>query len=86
MRRYKIDRSKARVLKDGDILKHKDFDGLMANYQKATKPLYKVPLYRDRKTFLALVLILLVLWLVFEAVDEEQNPAPDESTNTEQVD
>ena len=39
----------------------------MSNYQKATKPLTKTPLYKykNRKMFLAILIILLILWILF---------------------
>lgn len=51
-------------LSDEQINKHKDFKKLAYNYQKATKPLYKTPLYKNKKVFLILLLILLIMFLL----------------------
>jgi hypothetical protein len=65
--------------------KHKDFKKLVANYDKLTKPLYKKPLYKDPRTFLAIVFIILIIILVFESVEEEENtpktPSQDSISN-----
>ena len=49
-----------------DMNKYKDFGKLTHNYQRMTKPLYQRPIYRYRKGFLIILLILLVLWLIME--------------------
>ncbi len=51
------------------IGKHMDFGRLKANYNRATKPLYKTPLYKNKKVFLALILLALVAFLVAEFID-----------------
>ena len=51
---------------EDQIARHKNFGKVMQNYQHMTSPLYKKPLYRHRKLFLLIVLILLVAWLVSE--------------------
>lgn len=53
-------------LPDEQINKHKDFKKLMYNYQNATKPLYKTPLYKNKKVFLIILLILLLTYLIVE--------------------
>ncbi|MGQ0829513.1 MAG: hypothetical protein ACT4ON_14080 [Bacteroidota bacterium] len=52
------------VLSDEQINKHKDFKKLIYNYQSATKPLYKIPLYKNKKVFIVLLLILLIMFLL----------------------
>jgi hypothetical protein len=59
-------------LPDDKINKHKDFRKLMYNYQRATKPLYKTPLYKNKKVFLVILLILLVMFAIIEVVDKEE--------------
>jgi hypothetical protein len=59
-------------LPDEQINKHKDFRKLMYNYHSATKPLYKTPLYRNRRVFIVILLILLVMFLVIEVLDKEE--------------
>jgi len=59
-------------LPDEQINKHKDFKKLMYNYQSATKPLYKTPLYRYRKVFVIILLVLLVMFIIVEIMDKDQ--------------
>jgi len=65
MRKYKFKIDKP-DLSDERINKHKDFKKLLYNYEKATKPLYKTPLYKNKKVFLALLLIILIICLLSE--------------------
>jgi hypothetical protein len=52
-------------LTDDAILQHKDFKKLKANYHKMTKPHYnRKSLYKNKLVFLALLLILLVVYLI----------------------
>jgi hypothetical protein len=51
---------------------HKNFGRLRANYDTATKSLYKTPLYKNKKVFLVLVLIALVACLVAEFFEERK--------------
>ena len=51
---------------DEEMSKYKDFGKLTHNYQRMTEPLYKRPIYRYRKGFLIILLVLLILWLVME--------------------
>lgn len=68
-------------LKDEQINKHKDFKKLMYNYQSATNPLYKTPLYKNKKVFLVILLILLVMFVLVEVLDkEEKQPEPPVTT------
>jgi len=53
------------------IGRHKDFGRLKANYNQATKPLYKTPLYKNKKVFLVLVLLALIAFLISEFMDEK---------------
>jgi hypothetical protein len=59
-------------LPDEQINKHKDFKKLMYNYQNATKPLYKTPLYKNKKVFLIILLILLVMFLITEVLEKKE--------------
>ena len=64
-------------LPDEQINKHKDFNKLMYNYQSATKPLYKTPLYKNKKVFIIILLILLVMFVIIEVMEkEEKGPDP----------
>ncbi|MGZ4048755.1 MAG: hypothetical protein ACXVPU_14495 [Bacteroidia bacterium] len=59
-------------LPDEQINKHKDFNKLMYNYHSATKPLYKTPLYKNKKVFIIILLILLVMFVIVEILDKEE--------------
>jgi hypothetical protein len=59
-------------LSDTQINKHKNFTKLMHEYQRGTTPLYKTPLYKNKKVFLVLLLILLMLFLVVEVLEKEE--------------
>ena len=59
-------------LPDEQINKHKDFNKLMYNYQSATKPLYKTPLYKNRRVFIIILLILLVMFVIVEVLEKEE--------------
>ena len=71
-------------LTDEQINKHKDFDTLMYNYQSATKPLYKTPLYKNKKVFVIILLILFVMFVIVEILEKEEEskvPVKVEETN-----
>jgi hypothetical protein len=72
-------------LPEDRINKHKDFKKLMYNYHSATKPLYKTPIYKNKKVFLIILLILLVMFVIVEALDKdkEKNSAPVKTEQTE---
>jgi len=81
--KYKL---RKQPLTDSEINQHKDFGKLITNYQKVTKPLIRTPLYKhkNRNVFLAILIILLLLWLLFsETMNEESNNS--EQDNTEQI-
>jgi hypothetical protein len=70
-------------LPEDRINKHKDFKKLMYNYHSATKPIYKTPLYKNKKVFLIILLILLIMFLIVEGLDKEKEQTPD-PVNTDQ--
>ena len=59
-------------LPDEQINKHKDFKKLMYNYQSATTPLYKTPLYKNKKVFVVILIILLIMFVIIEVLDKEK--------------
>ncbi len=63
-KRYRIGRSDVPHISSSEIMRYKDMGRLLYNYQRATRPLYRRPLYKDPKAFLALLLILLLVWLL----------------------
>lgn len=68
---YKI-RLDEPVPSDDQIDRHKNFDRLLADHRNITEPLYNRPLYRNPKAFIGLMLILVITFLVFRAVEEEE--------------
>lgn len=59
---------------DAEIARYRDTKRLYYNYQRARDRWHRRPLYRDPKAFLALLLIVLLAWLLSEAVGPEQGP------------
>lgn len=59
---------------DDMINRKKDFGRVMHQYQKMTHPLYRTPLYRYRKVFLTLLLVLVSVWLVVEFGEDDPKP------------
>jgi hypothetical protein len=57
---------------DAQIGSHKDFGRILADYHNLTQPIYRVPLYKNPKAFLGLVLILTIAGLVFWQVEKEE--------------
>jgi hypothetical protein len=75
-RRYRISPQGPPPLTDAEIAKHKDARRLIYNYHRATKPLYKRPLYKDPKAFVALLIIVLLAILLAEAVEQDNVEEP----------
>ncbi|MCC7303292.1 MAG: hypothetical protein IT233_11680 [Bacteroidia bacterium] len=63
--------------------KHRNFGRLMTEYEKATMPLYKRLLYKDKRGLLALLLILLLVFLIFEFTGNDQEPDVPQEDSTE---
>lgn len=80
MSKYKFDKNKKPLPGDDEISKYKDFGKLIHNYQRATKPLYNKPLYKQPKVFIFLVVIVLLALLISHLAEkeEQQKPAPQE--------
>ena len=72
-------------LPDDKINKHKDFKKLMYNYQSGTSPLYKTPLYKNKKVFLIILLILCILFVVMEVIDKDEHAPQDQNTQQQQI-
>ena len=66
MKKYKINSNpkKPKKITEKDILKYKNFNSLMVNYNDITKR-KKLPLYRNKKVFLFLILLALVAYLLY---------------------
>ena len=73
MRKYKVNRTGPAKLPSKEALdKYKDFSRLSHEYDKMVKR-PKVPLYRDKRMFLVLLLIALVALLLAQAATEEDD-------------
>jgi len=85
MRKYTINKEdKPKVPSKETIEKYKDFSRLSHEYDRLTKR-PKLPLYKDKKMFLVLLLILLIVYLVAQStLDESEKETPD--TTIEHVD
>lgn len=90
MREYKIEQDiPADEISDEEIMKYQDFGQLTTNYQDALNRMHKKPLYKDPKAFLGLVLVIIILYLVLDAMEAEEaatapnGPAPTEETTTD---
>ena len=80
--RYRISPEGRPPLTDAEVARHADAERLLFNYHKAVKPLYKRPLYKDPRTFIALVILVLLAILISEVVDDGPpavNDAPEQS-------
>ncbi|NOQ74778.1 MAG: hypothetical protein GQ574_22380 [Crocinitomix sp.] len=85
MRTYKVNRTKKpKVPSKETIEKYKDFTSLSHEYDKMVKR-PKVPLYKDKKMFLVLLLIVLIAILLSQAGDEKSAEEDIESIDTEQI-
>lgn len=61
---------------DAEIARYRDPQKLLYNYQRAVKLLHRRPLYKDPKSLLALLLIVLLAILVSEAMKDRRDSAP----------
>ncbi|HEY0978814.1 MAG TPA: hypothetical protein VGE21_15180 [Flavobacteriales bacterium] len=74
--RYHITPEGRAPLSDADIAKHRDVRKVIYNYQRAQHLLHRKPLYKDRRAFLALLLIVLLAVLLAEAGKKDEGPEP----------
>ncbi len=86
MKKYKVNRTGEPGLPSKErIGKHKDFAKLSHEYDKLVKR-PKVPLYKDKKMFLVLLLIVLVAFILAQLGDEKESTEEDSNPiQTEQV-
>ena len=74
--RYRITPEGGERLSDADIAKHRDTKRLLYNYQRAAAQLHRKPLYKDKRAFIALLIIVLLSIFIAEVVEEERKGAP----------
>ena len=87
MKKYKINRTKEQDLPSKKTIeKYKDFASLSHEYDKLVRR-PKVPLYKDKKMFLVLLLIVLVAYILSQVGKEEKSVEQNSNNfSTEQVD
>lgn len=76
MSKYKFDKNKKPEPGDDEISKYKDFGKLIYNHQRATRPLYEKPLYKQPKVFIFLVIVVLLALLIAHLSEKEQQQEP----------
>lgn len=74
-RRYHIAPKKNSTPTDAELARYQDPNRLVQNYHRAVRR-PRVPLYRDPKAFLALLLIVLLAILLTEVVEDRKNDTP----------
>ncbi len=86
MRKFKLGHSDKEELSEKEIAKYKDFGKVVTNYEQARDALHKKPLYKQPKTFIILLLIVLVAILVSELTDEKDpTENPDQIENLDNL-
>lgn len=73
-------------LSEEAIDRHKNFESVLQRYNSITYPLNKKPLYKNPKTFLGVVIVILLGILVFRAIEEEKSGLTQSGNDTEVVD
>ena len=64
MKKYKINKDKkSPEITDEQIMKYKNFDSLFVTYKDITKR-QKIPIYKNKKIFLFLILLALVAYVL----------------------
>ena len=79
--RYRISQAGPQHLTDAQVDSHRDARRLLYNYHRGVSALHKKPLYKDRRAFIALLIIVLLAILVSEAMEKDQNtqsPPPEQ--------
>lgn len=81
MKQYKINRDQKpkAIPSDEVIAKYRNFKQLQVSYTDVTKR-SKIPLYKNRKMFLFLLMVGLVAWIIAEGGFEDEEP---QKENTE---
>jgi hypothetical protein len=58
---------------DQDLLRYRDSGRLLYNYERANQIFRRKPLYKDRKAFIALLIIVFLSIFIAEVVDKERS-------------
>lgn len=79
---YKI-KVRDKEITDEQILAHKNFEKVLKDYRGITEPLYRKPLYKNPRSFLGVVLVGVIGYLVYLAVLEEEQMKKQQAATTE---
>ena len=81
MKKYKINKGPKKTLKisKSDIHRYKNFNKLMLQYDEVTKR-PEIPLYKNKKLFLFLIIISLVAYFVYKEVQKEESTQKEQNT------
>ncbi len=81
MKKYKINKGPKKTFKisKSDIQRHKNFNKLMLQYDEVTKR-PEIPLYKNKKLFLFLIIISLVAYFVYKEVQKEESTLKEQNT------
>ena len=72
MRAYKVNRKPDQKIPSKETIeKYKDFSRLSHAYDRYTKK-PKLPLYKDKKMFLFILIVALLAYLIAESIEEER--------------
>lgn len=55
---------------DNELLRYRNSGRLQYNYQRARTALHRKPLYKDPRSFVILLLIVLLAWFISESVKQ----------------
>lgn len=67
---------------EAEIARYRDPKRLLYNYHRARRRWHRRPLYKDPRSFLVLLIIVLIAWLLSEAAEKRTAPLPP-ATGTE---
>lgn len=75
--RYRISpQGRASEPSDAEIARYRDPERLRHNYNKALNMIHGKPIYKDRKAFFGLLLILLLIWLIVGSDPKRKKEGP----------
>lgn len=76
MRKFKVE-DKENKIDPQKAEQHKDFDNLITNYRQVLDSVHKKPLYKSKKGFLFILLVILVITAIVISQGEKDGRAND---------